>query len=96
MPKFEAYGHIAYAESKMSCNDTKDHQPHAWNSPHTIYGPYFCEGKNAVWQYKDGKILWSEGRCLIRIEGKWCWTNPVESFTDETIHDMLEGGVLHE
>lgn len=38
------------AWSEMRCDegygDVKEiHEPHVWNSPHTVYGPYFCPGR---------------------------------------------------
>lgn len=53
------YGKTYRAWSTMLCSKAKgirmepeDHQPHVWESDYTMYGPYFCTGRNAVPPYE--------------------------------------------
>jgi hypothetical protein len=61
MMEYQMFGQTFRAWSKMECNkvrgnkntdeEAEDHQPHTWDGKFTLYGPYFCEGRNPVPPY---------------------------------------------
>ena len=50
MNPYRAIGRAFRAYSVMTCDGgygkpITEHDPHSWNSEHTIYGAYFCPGR---------------------------------------------------
>lgn len=58
-----------------------------------MYGPYFCSGRNPVWEYKDGTVVTAVGgeTRLLRHGGSWHLLESRE-MTDAQVHEMVDAG----